>query len=388
MKVTIVHQYFKHPREGGAIRSYYLAQGLLQSGAEVEVITAHNHTELQIKNIDGIKVFYLPIYYDNTLGKYQRVWAFVKFVLQSVGLLYKLKKPKFLYVISTPLTVGLVALWMKLTRKIKYIFEIGDLWPEAPIQLGYIKNTLLKRLLFGFEKLIYRHAYKIVAMSPDIQATIQRGDKVIMIPNMSDCYFFKFTLEKPKDILAKYELKDEFVIAYLGTAGRANHLDYLLEAARAFYGSGLNVKVLVAAAGSELEHFRSQLLSSGIDNVIFQPYTNKEGVRELLSVADALYVSFANVPILASGSPNKFFDGLAAGKLIITNFGGWVKNEIVKANCGFSYNPNDPTELIEKLNPYINDTQKLLSAQRNSRLLAETVFSREKLIEDWLHVFE
>ena len=388
MKITILHQYFKHPREGGAIRSYYLAQGLLRNEVDVEVITAHNEPSFEIKRIDGIKVFYLPVYYDNSLTKYQRIRSFVNFVLQAIVLLYKLKKPNYLYVISTPLTVGIVALIMRLTRRVRYIFEIGDLWPEAPIQLGYIKNRIVKKVLYFFEGIIYKYAYRIVAMSPDIEKIVNKNHKTIMIPNMSDCSFFEIIESKNEQILNRYDLKDEFIIAYLGAAGRANHLEYLLNAAKAIEDQKLNVKIIIAAAGSELEHFRSEVLQSEVENVIFENYTNKEGVKELLSISDAVYVSFSNVPILSSGSPNKFFDGLAAGKLIIINFAGWIKDEIKEAQCGFSYDPNQLNDLLDKLTSFVNDRELLHKAQANSRKLAESKFSREKLIKRWLTLFD
>lgn len=386
MKVTFVHQYFKHPREGGAVRSYYLAKGLIDVGHDVEVITTHNKNTLEIKRIDGIKVFYLPIYYDNVLGKFDRIVAFLKFVVKSIQLLHALSRPAIVYVISTPLTVGVIALWSKYFLRIKYIFEIGDLWPEAPIQLGYIKNTLLKNSLYWFEKLVYRKAHKIVAMSPDIEKIITQGDKVVMIPNMADCDFFK-PESKSKALLDKFGLQDEFVIAYLGTAGRANHLDYLLNAGKALQKESLNVKILIAAAGSELEHFRSEVIEANLDNIIFVNYTNKEGVRQLLSVSDAVYISFANVPILASGSPNKFFDGIASGKIVITNFQGWIKKEIEAANCGFNYSGNNPNDFIQKIASYLNDNTLKEQAQMNARKLAEIKFSRKGLIAEWLQLF-
>lgn len=387
MKITIVHQYFRHPREGGAIRSYYLAQGLLEQGHEVEVITAHNEKQLEIRRIDGIKVFYLPVYYDNALDKYQRMMAFAKFVFQAIALFGRIKKPNFLYVISTPLTVGIIALWLKLTKRIRYIFEIGDLWPDAPIQLGYLKNPLLKRALYVLEKLVYNHAHRIVAMSPDIERIIDIGEKVLMIPNMADCEFFT-TAEKSQELLEEYGFEDQFVIAYLGAAGRANHLEYLLEAAKIFQKEQLPVKILVAAAGNELEHFRASVFDANLENIVFDPYTNKKGVRKMLSLTDAVYVSFAKVPILSSGSPNKFFDGLAAGKIIIVNFEGWVNDEIESAECGFSYQPDNPKELIEKIKPYLFDSELRVSTQLNARKLAEQKFSRKELIEKWLKVFE
>ena len=386
LKVTLVHQYFKHPSEGGAIRSYYLAKGLLARGHEVEVITTHNEKTLAVKQIDDIKVVYLPIFYDNTLGKYQRMMAFIKFIFQSINTLHKRKKPQLLYVISTPLTVGIIALWAKYIKRIPYIFEIGDLWPEAPIQLGYIKNALLKKVLYWFEKIIYRNAYKIVAMSPDIEKIIRQGNKVIMIPNMADCDFFT-PVAKPMATLEKYKIGHEFVISYLGAAGRANHLSYLLDAAKAIINKGLAVKILVAAAGSELDGFRKEVKKAKLHNVVFASYSDKEGVREMLTVSDAVYVSFADVPILSSGSPNKFFDGLAAGKIIITNFEGWVKNEIETAQCGFSYHPTNTVELIEKLTPYIENKKLRTEAQQNARNLAERKFSRNKLIAKWVELF-
>ena len=387
MKVTLIHQYFKHPSEGGAIRSYYLSQGLLEKGHEVEVITAHNKKELKIARVDGVKVYYLPIFYDNTLGKYQRIIAFVKFVFQSILLLHRLPRSNRLYVISTPLTVGIIALWSHYILRTRYIFEIGDLWPEAPIQLGYIKNRLLKRILYGFENLIYRKAYKIVAMSPDIERIINRGQQVLMIPNMADCEFF-YPKEKPKKLLDQLGISTEFVVAYLGTAGRANHLDYLLKVAQELHKTKLPAAIVVAAAGSELEWLKAEVFKSKLSNVLFVPYTDKIGVQELLAASDAVYISFMKVPILASGSPNKFFDGLAAGKVIITNFGGWVKNEIDHAHCGFSYNPEQPSEFISMLNPYLVDKKLTATTQKNARKLAEEKYSRSLLVAEWLTLFE
>ena len=144
---------------------------------------------------------------------------------------------------------------------------------------------------------------------------------------------------------------------------------------------------MVAAEGSELEHFRATVIDNKLSNVIITDYTNKEGVKDLLRVSDAVYVSFAKVPILASGSPNKFFDGLAAGKLVITNFGGWVANEIADAQCGFNYDPTNPDEFLEKIIPFIENRELLESYKNNARNLAESKFSKRLLINEWLTLF-
>ena len=74
--------------------------------------------------------------------------------------------------------------------------------------------------------------------------------------------------------------------------------------------------------------------------------------------------------MLSTGSPNKFFDGLAARKLIITNFGGWISDLISTYRCGFEYDPEDPDTFMQKLKPYLDDSNKLESAREEAFKLA------------------
>lgn len=388
MRVVVIHQYFKTPQEGGAIRSYYLAKGLLEHGHEVEVITAHND-KAAFRFIEGIKIHYLPVYYDNKLGAISRIFAFIKFVILALLKAFQLPKGDVNYVISTPLSIGVIALILKTLKKTPYIFEIGDLWPEAPIQLGYIKNTSLKRMLYWFEKLVYRKAQNIVAMSPDIEQYVlqtQLKQKIVMIPNMADCKYY-LPMSKPQKVIDKYGVADKFVISYVGTAGRANHLEYLVEAASACSQIFPQVQFLVASSGRELSKIKELVEKYSLANISFINYLNRRDVKELLEITDAVYVSFAGVPILSSGSPNKFFDGLAAGKLIITNFNGWTQKVLEEHQCGFSYNAERPEQFIKSLASYLEDAELLNKTQKNARKLAEAKYSRVKLIEEWSGLF-
>ena len=55
-------------------------------------------------------------------------------------------------------------------------------------------------------------------------------------------------------------------------------------------------------------------------------------------------MSFNNeAPILGSGSPNKFFDSLAAGVPIILNFEGWLKELVTTKKLGI-YQPSNHVE--------------------------------------------
>jgi glycosyltransferase involved in cell wall biosynthesis len=386
LKVIYLHQYFNTPEDGGSLRSYHLAKALIANNIEVEIITAHNQKKYLFKDIEGVKVHYLPIYYDNALGFLGRVWAFIKFMYLAYRQAVKIAGADIVYATSTPLTVGLPALWLKKKKKIPYIFEVRDLWPEAPIQLGFIRNYFLKKYLRRLELTIYKNAKKIVALSPGIYADIQAivpHQEIYLIPNMADCEGFEYQ-ESPSKIHS-----NRFIVSYCGTVGLANHLEYLINIATYFQSKGLDsVEFWIIGKGGRLQFIQRLASEKGLQNVRFFPFGSTSEVRNILSQSDAVYISFWNKPILETNSPNKFFDALAAGKLITLNTKGWLKDLIEENSCGFYAHPENPEEFYLKLKPFLTDPSLCRIFQKNARLLAETHFSKTKMQAKFLTLFE
>jgi glycosyltransferase involved in cell wall biosynthesis len=379
MKVIYIHQYFRTPQEGGAIRSYYLAKGLVENGIEVELITSYNKKSADFKVIDGIKVHYLPVFYENEQGFLSRLVAFFKFMYLAKKKAKEIGQADIVYATSTPLTIGLIALKIKQQLKIPYYFEVRDLWPEAPFQMGIIKNKYLKKYLKSLERKVYKHAEKIVALSPGIKAIIQSENpelEVEVIPNMSDVDFFVPEHKHP-DLEELFDVKDKFVVSYFGAIGLSNHLEFLLAAANATLKTDLPVVFFIIGRGSELNKLKYLTKHFDLSNVRFLDFQNKYNLKRILNVTDAAYVSFAARPILETNSPNKFFDALASGKLIITNTRGWV-TEICEANsCGFYYDPDQPEHFVEQLTPFVQNRVQLEVFQSSAREVGETQFARD-----------
>jgi glycosyltransferase involved in cell wall biosynthesis len=383
LKVLYIHQYFRTPEEGGAIRSYYLAKGLVEHGIEVELITAHNKPKALTKTIDGIKVHYLPVFYDNEQGFLKRIYAFFKFMRMARKKARKIKNIDICYATSTPLTIGLSALKIKQDQNIPYFFEVRDLWPEAPFQMGVIKNKYLKRYLKNLEKQVYRNASQIVALSPGIKEQIEKegpNKRITVIPNMSDVDFFLPEVKSPEKE-ALFNVEGKFVVSYFGTIGLANHLEYLLAAANESLKANLPIQFFIIGSGGQLTRLKYLVKHFDLDNVQFLPFQNKFNLRRVLNITDAAYVSFARQPILETNSPNKFFDALAAGKLIITNTKGWVKDIIENDQCGFYYDPDNPKEFISSIKPFIESSVQLKKSQQKARIVAETQFAKSAQVE-------
>lgn len=388
MRILYIHQYFKTPEEGGAIRSYYVATALVKEGHQVTMITSHNKEHYEELEIDGIQVHYLPVYYDNELNNLERSRAFLRFLRQAKSLIDQLVPFDVCFASSTPLTVGLLAIYVSRRYKIPYIFEVRDLWPEAPIQLGYITNTALKASLRKLEQQIYDKANMVIALSPSMAEGVRKVNPSIpvhIISNMADCEFFKPT-PKSGSFARIYDLEDSFVVGYFGAAGVSNHLEYLLHAAQRCQLYRLNVKFLVAAEGSQLNDFKEEVEITHTRNIVFVPYGSKQQVQNWLTLSDAVYTSFGPFPVLQTNSPNKFFDGLAAGKLSIVNTKGWLKDLVEENRCGFYANPEDPEEFVAKLKPFLNNPSLLADYQHNARRLAEEQFSRKLLSKELVKI--
>ena len=240
-KVCYIHQYFKTPEEGGALRSYHISRAMVKRGIQVEIITSHNHSRYKFDVIDGINVHYLPVEYSNDLPFKKRYIAFVTFAWRAIILTRKLQKPDLVFATSTPLTIGIVTLWLKLTKKIPYFFEVRDLWPEAPIQLKIIKSKLLQQILKKLEYYIYKNSTRIIALSPGIKQGILNSyskAKVSMIPNMADLPYFDQNRHYHHD-------KKEFAIGYFGTFGFANNIQFIINIIEECQRANLKIKFIL-----------------------------------------------------------------------------------------------------------------------------------------------
>ena len=132
------------------------------------------------------------------------------------------------------------------------------------------------------------------------------------------------------------------------------------------------------AEGAELARIKVLAVEQGLTNLEFIPFQGKEGVRDELEKMDAVYISYMNVPVLQTGSPNKLFDGLAAGKQIVVNFGGWVRDLVEANDCGFYTNAEHPEELASKVTQFLQHPTLIERQQQNARKLAEDLYSRKK----------
>ncbi|MFD2966713.1 glycosyltransferase family 4 protein [Sphingobacterium bambusae] len=393
MRILYIHQYFKTPAEPGGTRSYWIAKALIENGHDVTMLTSSDSqtTDFYMKTIDNIKVASYAVKYNQSMSIKDRLKSFLGFMWHSSR--YALQHSKQYDVIiatSTPLTVGIPALLAKKIKKKKYLFEVRDLWPEVPIQMGAFKNPLLIKAMRLLEKKIYVNAEHVVALSPGMQdGVVQYIDKskTSMIPNMSkkDAFWIR---KKDITLYPKLGLDPEsFKVIHFGALGVANGADYIIEAAT-LLKEDPSIEFVFVGGGATEDDLRAQCKIRELTNVKFLGRYPMDRTSEIVNLCDVSLVSFKNLPILYTNSPNKLFDSLSAGKPIIVNSAGWTKELVETYRCGVYADPESPADLVLKIKALQGDSELLKKMGEQSRWLAENVYDKSILAREFVNTFE
>lgn len=387
MHILYLHQYFTTPEIGGGTRSYEFAIRLKNKGHDIEFISGpfkNNHYGgKKIVEIDNMKVHIVGKNYSNKLAYGNRMLVFIIYAVKASLKGIKLKKPDIIYATSTPLTVAIPALFLSWYFKVPFVFEVRDVWPEAPIQMGALKNPFIIKAMKFLEKFTYHKAAHIVALSPGMKDEIIKTgvpeNKISMIPNSSDLQLFDNVKIDKNVILQKYGLRCGNIILYAGTLGEANDVNYLVKAARKLHEFKKDIHIVVAGEGKNFNKLKQQIELYNLQNITLTGYLSKYEVAQLYKVSKASLVIFKNVPILMTNSPNKFFDSLAAGTPVISNMSGWIEGLIEKYNIGLYFKPDDVDKLVANMITIVSDDNLQSLMSENAKNLAKELFDRDKL---------
>lgn len=401
MHILYIHQYFSTRAGSTGTRSYEFAKFFVSKGHKVTIITGNSQLNEENTNggrisrfkLDGINVICINNTYNNYMGKVKRIFSFLFFMFYAILESLKVEKYDIIFATSTPLTIGIPGVLLKKIKKKPFIFEVRDLWPEAPIQMEVIKSKIIIKLLKKLEKYIYNNADHIVALSPGMQdGIISSGinkTKITMIPNSCDLDLFYPREGNNSIIIEKYNLFGKFIAIHAGSMGEANGLDYVIKAAKILKDRNVNdILIILTGDGKTKPKLVRMCEENKLDNILFTGSINKSEVAELLGVSNVALTIFKDLPILATNSPNKFFDAISSGKPVIVNTNGWLKDIVNKEGNGIYVDAGEPEELADAIIELKKSPNSLKEMEISSRKLAEQQFDRIKLASQLLNIFK
>lgn len=402
MKIIYIHQYFKFPHESGGTRSYDLATGFVDSGHHVEMLTStsdekHKTDKRWIKiEQNELVVHYIYIPYGNHLSYFQRSMVFFQFLWFSTFKLLSLKGDVVLAT-STPLTIGIPALIKKWLHKTPFVFEARDVWPEAVIAIGALKNKMLQKILYKLEAVIYKNAAAIVPLSVDMKYSIvSRYPKLSIKPievieNISEIDRFQNGYNKEVLVLKeKIGFHPRLTILYAGTFGRVNGIDYVIALAAKLIAIDPTIVFVLLGDGAEKKAIIQEAHNKAVlnKNVFILDSVSKQELPQLYFEC-SMGSSFV-IPIkeLWANSANKFFDTLAAGKPILINHKGWQQEVIDKENIGYVLPDTLSDDAVAEFVLY-SQNEKLISEQKKNAIqIAKKNYSLEVAVLKYNKVFK
>jgi glycosyltransferase involved in cell wall biosynthesis len=402
MKVLYFHQHFSTPQGASGTRSYEMARRLLERGHQVTLVCGSygaGRTELVqpfVKGVrrglvDGIDVIEFELPYLNRDGFIRRTITFLKYAWRSVLLALR-HDYDLVLATSTPLTAGIPGIAASVVRRKPFVFEVRDLWPELPREMGVITNPLLLVAMSALEWVSYHTARACIGLAPGIVAGIQRrgisADRVYLVPNGCDLDLFGEAATEPWR--PEGVLETDLMAVFTGAHGIANGLDAALDAAAELKRRNRNdIKLVMIGDGKLKPALMNRAQREGLDNCVFHSPVPKVKLSGLMRSADVGLMILANVPAFYFGtSPNKFFDYIASGVPVLNNYPGWLAALIEEHLCGIAVPPGDAGAFADALEKMADNRSALLEMGGNGRMLATREFDRRLLADRFVNVLE
>ncbi|MGL5904921.1 MAG: glycosyltransferase family 4 protein [Cetobacterium sp.] len=374
-KILYLHQYFNTNNSTGGTRSYEFSKYLSKDN-DVIVITGK---KIEQENSFGVKIVSTNTKYDQKMSFFLRIYSFFHYVVMSIFLGIREENVDIIFATSTPLTIGIPALILKKLKNTKLIFEVRDVWPDVPIELGFIKNKLLIKILKWFELCIYKNSdYIIVASEGMCENLLKKGikkNKIEIIHNLSNTYLYKdITIDQTLKQREKYSLGDKFICIHPGTMGFVNGLDYVLEVGKSLQEKDEEILILLVGDGKEKSILKKKIDDEKIKNIKIIDALPKLEIVQLIKASNLGLMITKKFKILEDNSANKFFDFLAAELPIVINYGGWQKKVLENSKSGFGCSPDSPEDMAEKI-LFIKNSPNYMLMKKNAFELAEKNYS-------------
>ncbi len=342
--------------------------------------------------MEGVDVQRLAVPYENAMVFQQRVRSFVFFMARASWAAAKVDAD-VVFASSTPLTTAVPGIIASTYRRVPFVFEVRDLWPEAPVALGFLKSRPAIRAAEALEKFAYRSAKHVIALSPGMEAGIKRvwpAAQTTVVPNASDVE--NFTPGRVNRSQIRAELgwtEDETVLFYAGSFGVTYDVPWLIRLAGELKDHGQKFRVVAYGEGADTSNCRRIAREYGLVPLEILPgKIPRTEIERMLPAADFAVSTLVDNPALEINSLNKVFDALAAARPVLFNHAGWLPDVLSAAGAGWQLS-RDPVTAAEQLVEKTSSGEIEASAASAAALqLAQQEFDRDLLFGRFLRVLE
>jgi len=367
-RLWILNHYAVSPDLPGITRHFDLGREFVKRGHEVTIFASgFDHNIRKYTKVDRNKLFSTEVYdgvrfvWINTFPYYKNDWRRVvnmlSYGLRVLSCTKGFEKPDAIIGSSVHPFAALSGWWLSRKYKAKFFFEERDLWPQALVDMGALReNSSIAKVLYALESFLYKKAQKVIFPMPGgVEYAIGRGvsrDKIVWLPQGVNLERFNDPkpLEADSDIAICFRRnKDKFKVIYTGAHGFANGLESLINCASILRDSYPDIHFFLIGDGPEKAHLIERAKKMMLDNISFLNAVSKSEIPSVLANADLLVHILKRIEVLRFGiSANKMFDYMASAKPIVTAI-EISNNPVVEAKCGIAVEPENAEALAKAI---------------------------------------
>lgn len=374
LNILYVSQYFPPECCAPAVRVDEFTRAWAQAGLQVSVLTGFpNHPDGVLdpayrrrwrhgcarEERCGVRVFRTWLYPAANRGLWKRAANYASFALSaSLTGPWVARSPGIVIGTSPQLLVSAAAFVIARIRRLPFVFEVRDLWPESLEAVGQAEPA--SRLYRGTARLaafLYRHADRIVVdgewkrralaeanVPVEKISLVRNGVSRDFLPNPGSAE----AAHARRRLRAKFGLDSCFVVLYAGTLGMAHRLETVIEAGERLRERA-DIKFLVAGDGAERARLQFLLRDRRLANVLYVGRQPRERIPDFLAAADACLVPLRRSEVFKTAVPSKLFEAMAAAKPVILGVEGESREILLEARAGIAIAPEDPEALARSV---------------------------------------
>ena len=396
MRILYLCHYFVPEPNAPAARIHEFSRAWVRAGHAVTVVTTFpNHPSGRIprqyhgkywstEHLDGIRVLRCWLYAVPNRGVGRRGLDHLSFMLTA--LLFGLPRLGRVDVViaSSPTLFSAVAAWLIATiKRVPFVLEVRDLWPEAIVSLGLMRPGRFVAFLQGLARFLYQRAARVVVVTESFADELVRQGvpraKLAVIPNGADTHFFAPPEPPSPNGVTSH---DGFVVAYVGSHGVSHGLDAVLDAA----ALQPDVTFLLVGDGADRDRLLAERDRRGLCNVVMRPSVPKSDVPALYANADVCLVPLRDVPLFQTFVPSKLFEVLAAGKPVIGAVRGEARSILERSGGALLVEPERGDQLADAVARLRADPALRSRLAIRGQAFAQQHYDRDVLAAHYLDV--
>jgi glycosyltransferase involved in cell wall biosynthesis len=397
VKVTFFCQYYPPEMGAPAARTAEHAQYWVAMGHTVTVITGMpNHPTgvihpdyqdvwMRRETVNGVSLLRTWLYVAPNKGFSKRILNFLSFFASSLLLgTFFSTRPDLVIGTSPQFFCAVGAYLFSVIKRVPFIFEVRDIWPQSAVELGVLRNRLAVAVLEAMELFLYRRAALVVPVAESTRAYLsEKGvaeSKVLVIPNGIDAGYLAKPSLTPEELRDELGIADEFIVSYIGTHGLSHGLEYILRAAAKLP----EVVFLLVGEGAEKASLKTEANALGLTNVRFIDQQPRDRLLAFYRASDVSLVSLKKLPLFQKVLPSKLFELMGNAVPLICNVQGEAAQLVERAQGGLCIEPESAEAWVRAIESLRNDKslRKRLGAQGQAFVL--THYLREKLAQRYV----